>query len=348
MAGRHRPPVVATARRRVGVIGVAAVGAGVASMGTAQADPGGVREELSIPVPRSAPEQAPEQAPEPDPDGGVERVEHVVQPGDWLSRLAQHYGECGPDADMSTCWHGAYERNHGVIGDNPDLIFPGQVLTFERPTQETSSVPVHDGAAPMALEYTVESGDTLGGIAAKFGVSVTDLYDVNRDVVGGSPNLILPGQTLRLQGYQSAPGEAPPAPTSHAAPFDAPLDSMVITQGFKGAAHRGIDLRAPVGTPGYAVMDSTVRFAGVAQGFGYWVVLTAQVDGMTVDFVYGHMDSLMVKVDDGVRAGEQVINTGSNGITTGPHLHFEVWVGGRLKGHPVDPVGWLRAHGVNV
>ena len=77
-------------------------------------------------------------------------------------------------------------------------------------------------------------------------------------------------------------------------------------------------------------------------------MISSQIDGQQVDFVYGHMDHLTVGIGDHVSAGDHIVDTGTNGISTGPHLHFEVWIGGRVHGSPVDPIAWLRDHGVNV
>lgn len=207
--------------------------------------------------------------------------------------------------------------------------------------EETSSP-----ATPVIQHYTVVPGDCLSEIAQRSGETTDQLYAENRDVVGVDPNLIFPGQVLAVGVSSSVP--VVPSTPAHAAPFQAPLDAMTVTQAFKGAAHQGIDLHAEIGTPGYAVADGTVLFSRPASGFGLWTVIRSQIDGQTVDFVYGHMDHLLVSEGEHVAVGEHVIDTGTNGVVTGPHLHFEVWIGGRLGGSPVDPVAWLRAHGVNV
>jgi cell wall-associated NlpC family hydrolase len=203
---------------------------------------------------------------------------------------------------------------------------------------------------------TVVHGDTLSGLARAHGVTTTALYDANRAHIG-NPNLIYPGQVFALPGSAVvAPQSAPTAPSgpAHAAPFEAPLHNYTLTQGFKGAAHRGVDLDGTLGQPGYAVTDVDIVQAGPASGFGLWVVARATVDGQTVDFVYGHMNSLIVHAGQHLHVGDQIINVGNNGdVRKGPnsdgsHLHFEVWVGGRISGHAVDPVAWMAAHGVNL
>jgi len=230
----------------------------------------------------------------------------------------------------------------GVRGYSADVT---QVTAPE----ESSSVPVGVGVG-FDSTYTVVSGDWLSKIAPRYGITTDTLYQANVGVVGSNPDLIYPGEVLTVPAANPAPA-APDTKTagpSSASGYVAPLSSMTVTQEFKGAAHRGIDLRAAIGTPGYAVADGTVEFSGPASGFGLWTVISSQIDGQQVDFVYGHMDHLTVGIGDHVSAGDHIVDTGTNGISTGPHLHFEVWIGGRVHGSPVDPIAWLRDHGVNV
>lgn len=123
--------------------------------------------------------------------------------------------------------------------------------------------------------------------------------------------------------------------------------SYTVSSPYKSASrpgHRGIDLAAPDGTPMYAMADGVVAQAGPAGGFGQWIVLDHTIDGAAYSTVYGHMwdDGLAVKTGDRVKAGQFIGEVGSNGGSTGPHLHFEVWDGGRLSGgSETDPQPWL-------
>lgn len=113
-----------------------------------------------------------------------------------------------------------------------------------------------------------------------------------------------------------------------------------------GAAegHRGQDLAAPSGTPIYAAATGIVVRAGPAGGFGQWIVIDHQVGGQLVSTVYGHMwpDGVGVSEGEQVQAGQPIGRVGSNGQSTGPHLHFEVWEGGRFSGgRAVDPMPML-------
>lgn len=116
-----------------------------------------------------------------------------------------------------------------------------------------------------------------------------------------------------------------------------------------GAFHAGLDFAAPLGTPIYAVADATVvqgkdRAAGSVSGFGNWVWLDAQAT-LGKDFIYGHMRwaDIYVKRGDRVKAGDLIARVGSEGGSTGPHLHFEVWGSpGRTGGGHEDPAPWLK------
>jgi murein DD-endopeptidase MepM/ murein hydrolase activator NlpD len=104
--------------------------------------------------------------------------------------------------------------------------------------------------------------------------------------------------------------------------------------------HDGIDIAAPYGAPVYAMSDGTVLYAGPARGFGQEIVLTHK-DGVTT--VYGHVSRILV-ASGPVRVGQAIALVGNEGESTGPHLHAEV----RVDDRPVDPIAWLRAHGVRL
>lgn len=107
-----------------------------------------------------------------------------------------------------------------------------------------------------------------------------------------------------------------------------------------GTEHRGADLAGPEGTPIYAARDGEVIEAGPADGFGNWIIIRHEVDGKQVDTVYGHMwnHGVLVSKGDKVGGGEEIGLIGNNGQSTGAHLHFEIWEGGRLNGGTaVDP-----------
>ncbi|PZE38720.1 hypothetical protein DEJ31_04700 [Curtobacterium sp. MCPF17_031] len=103
--------------------------------------------------------------------------------------------------------------------------------------------------------------------------------------------------------------------------------------------HQGTDFAAATGTPVFAVMSGTVVSAGVLGGYGNQVLLR-HPDG--TETRYGHLSVIGVRPGQSVSVGEHLGAVGSTGVSTGPHLHFEVILGG----HPVDPEPWLSARGL--
>ena len=122
-----------------------------------------------------------------------------------------------------------------------------------------------------------------------------------------------------------------------------PLASPVVTSTFgyrmhpifgDRRLHAGIDLRAATGTPVYASGAGVVVWAGHRGGYGNTVVIS---HGGSLATLYAHNSSLLVSVGDTVSRGQPIARAGSTGNSTGPHLHFEVRVGGT----PVDPLRYL-------
>jgi murein DD-endopeptidase MepM/ murein hydrolase activator NlpD len=111
-----------------------------------------------------------------------------------------------------------------------------------------------------------------------------------------------------------------------------------------GTMHWGIDLAAPLGTPIYAATDGVVLKAGPASGYGNAIYIQ-DADGNVQ--IYGHMKYYSVKAGDAVHAGDQIAKVGSQGQSTGPHLHFELHRGG-MTGKPFDPQKWLAERNITV
>ncbi|BBU21463.1 M23 family metallopeptidase [Mycobacterium xenopi] len=109
-----------------------------------------------------------------------------------------------------------------------------------------------------------------------------------------------------------------------------------------GVLHAGIDIANSIGTPILAVSDGVVIDAGPTAGYGMWVKLR-HADGTVT--LYGHVNSTLVSVGQRVMAGDQIATMGNRGNSTGPHLHFEVLLGGTTR---VDPVPWLAQRGLSV
>ncbi|MFJ7524781.1 peptidoglycan DD-metalloendopeptidase family protein [Streptomyces griseus] len=249
-----------------------------------------------------------------------------------------------------------------------------------------AAAPAASKATPKT--YAVVSGDYLAKIAAEHQLKGgwEKLYQDNRSTVGENPSLIHPGMKLTLGAKGSAPAEKPAAAEAapkKAAPekeapkadtvsaddtegsaaagtgsseatgsgWSAPLANANVTTQYRASGaswssgyHTGSDFQAASGTPVLAIGPGTVVSAGNSGSYGNEVVIKHE-DGMYSQ--YAHQSSLNVSVGQTVTGGQQIGLSGSTGNSTGPHLHFEVRTGPSY-GSDVDPIAYLRQHGVSV
>ncbi|MGW3717340.1 M23 family metallopeptidase [Streptomyces sp. NPDC005133] len=133
--------------------------------------------------------------------------------------------------------------------------------------------------------------------------------------------------------------------------FQLPVAGSYVTTGYKSSGslwssgrHSGIDFHAASGSSVVAVGAGTVVEAGWGGAYGNNIVLR-MTDGTYTQ--YGHLSSIGVSVGQSVGAGQRIGFSGSTGNSTGPHLHFEARTTPSY-GSDMDPVAYLRAHGVNV
>lgn len=99
--------------------------------------------------------------------------------------------------------------------------------------------------------------------------------------------------------------------------------------------HTGLDIRASMGTVVRATADGIVSFSGWSGGNGHIVVIE---HGHGFSTAYAHNKENFVKVGQTVKKGQQIAASGSTGMSTGPHLHYEVW----RSGKQIDPQQFLK------
>jgi murein DD-endopeptidase MepM/ murein hydrolase activator NlpD len=113
----------------------------------------------------------------------------------------------------------------------------------------------------------------------------------------------------------------------------------------EGHRHQGQDLSAAEGTPVVAPRGGVVEAVQYqARGAGHYVVLDG--DDEDHDYVFMHLKSGSIPVEQGdhVRTGQAIGEVGNTGSSSGPHLHFEIWVGGWFAGgEPIDPLPLLQS-----
>ncbi|RKM57805.1 M23 family metallopeptidase [Butyrivibrio sp. CB08] len=123
-----------------------------------------------------------------------------------------------------------------------------------------------------------------------------------------------------------------------------PISGGRLTSGFgrrkrptKGASsyHKGVDWSTPVGTSVVASSSGTVTRAGWGSGYGYCVYIR-HPDGRETR--YGHLSKVLVSAGQSVSQGQRIALSGNTGVSTGPHLHFEILIGGSQ----VNPLNYLN------
>jgi murein DD-endopeptidase MepM/ murein hydrolase activator NlpD len=130
----------------------------------------------------------------------------------------------------------------------------------------------------------------------------------------------------------------------------APLASVRITERYgvpgpwAAGHHTGVDLAAAVGTDVRSVGAGTVVRSGWDGAYGDDVLVRMDGGDYTL---YAHLSHVSVTAGEQVAAGQQVGLSGATGHVTGPHLHFEVRTSTHY-GSDIDPLAYLRAHGVAI
>ena len=110
----------------------------------------------------------------------------------------------------------------------------------------------------------------------------------------------------------------------------------VITEGYDPALHPYVDIAAPEGTAVNAIADGTVIYTGWSEETGHTIQIQHDSDIISI---YKHNNKLIKNVGDKVKAGTPIALVGNTGsLTTGPHLHFELW----YKGESIDPTNHIN------
>jgi len=241
--------------------------------------------------------------------------EHVLQPGETLSEVAARYGI----------------TINALVGANPDLSSLDRL-----PTGVELLIPPGEG-----LVVTLSQVTDLAGLLAEHQLSPLSVARAN-DI--RSLNDLQPGMLLFLPGVEpTAALERLARVREEELRYIWPLHGRITSYfGRRNLGmgtsnfHRGIDVAAPTGTPVHAARSGTVVFSGWStSGYGYLVRIRHHGGDETW---YGHFSQLLVDHGDHVAQGEVIGLVGSTGISTGPHLHFEL----HESGTAVDPLGYLN------
>ncbi|MFF2202416.1 peptidoglycan DD-metalloendopeptidase family protein [Streptomyces sp. NPDC058145] len=246
---------------------------------------------------------------------------YTVKSGDCLAKIAgqQH---------VSGGWHRLYADNRQAVGENPALIHPGLKLSLGKKAAAPTRA---ESPTPSRASRSAQPSDARAAAPAKT-APATQASPVAR----------------ATQATQAAPAtqaaQAAPA-TGYTLPVAAPTVGTayhVAGSMWSSGYHTGVDFVVPTGTSLKAVGAGTVVSAGWGGAYGNQVVIKLN-DGYYAQ--YAHLSQLSVTAGQTVTAGQQVGLSGATGNVTGPHLHFEIRTTPDY-GSDVDPVAYLRSHGV--
>jgi len=237
---------------------------------------------------------------------------HVVAAGETLAQIASQMGV----------------TLQQIMADN-DLVSAGEITAGE--TLYASSA---------GIVYVIKSGQTMTDISITYGVPIDKIAQLNGI---SDPGRIFAGQRIVIPGATTNLWQAV-VRLSHGrqARFIWPLEGDITSPfGWRihpvlGTRHHhnGIDIDVPIGTTVRAAAPGNVYFVGDDEGYGTMLVLR-HADGYLT--IYGHLSTVLVSKGQFVEVGQPIAESGNTGLSTGPHLHFEI----RNGEFPVDPQRYL-------
>ncbi|MFE9330182.1 transglycosylase family protein [Streptomyces sp. NPDC006925] len=255
---------------------------------------------------------------------GKKLTTYQVVGGDTLSGIAR-------ENEVAGGWHTLYESNRSTIGDDPDLILPGQRLSLTGSPRRTERPPSRargseDAAAPQAPRQRAE-----------------------KQPAPEKKQQPSPKQQPRKDTREQAAKQAPAHRDSPSA--TAPVSGVAPSTAYRAAGgswssghHTGVDFPVGTGTSVEAVTSGTVVSAGWGGAYGYQVVLRHRGGKYSQ---YGHLSAISVRSGQAVRTGQRLGRSGATGNATGPHLHFEIRTGPGY-GSDINPLAYLRGRGVRI
>ncbi|MGP3634937.1 M23 family metallopeptidase [Streptomyces sp. 24-1644] len=253
---------------------------------------------------------------------------YSVVSGDYLSKIAA-------EQKIKGGWEKLYKDNREVVGDDPSLIFPGTELTLGAKASGSAWAAPSKAAAPKSAAPKAAAPKAAPSKAA------APKADTSANSGSSSAESVTSTNASTSTAASESTGSGWAAPVA-----DATVTTPYRASGsmWSSGYHTGADFQAASGTSVRAIGPGTVVSAGWSGSYGNEVVIKHE-DGMYSQ--YAHQTSLNVSVGETVTGGQQIGLSGSTGNSSGPHLHFEVRTGPGY-GSDVDPVSYLRQHGVSL
>ncbi|MFJ8041597.1 peptidoglycan DD-metalloendopeptidase family protein [Kitasatospora sp. NPDC096147] len=290
-------------------------------------------------APQAAPAAVQASAPAAAP--AAEAKAYQVVSGDTLSKIANAQ-------QVEGGWEKLYQDNRTVIGGNPNLIFPGQNLSLAGKAAVAAPAPAQAPAPQQSKseDTTKASRSKASTPAPKAATPKAEAPKAAAPKAEAPKAAAAPKATTPKAAAPKAETSTTVASGGYVAPVSGGTSTAYHASGssWSSGYHTGVDFRASTGTSVKAVTSGTVVKAGNGGAYGNEVVIR-HADGKYSE--YAHLSSIGVSAGQTVSAGQQIGLSGATGNVTGPHLHFEIRTGASY-GSDIDPVSYLRAHGVNL
>ncbi|MFI1938779.1 transglycosylase family protein [Streptomyces purpureus] len=290
-----------------------------------QSQRGGAPKAPSKPAPKAPTRPVAKTSPATPTTVPTVRESYTVAPGDSLSGIAQAKRVGGG-------WKALYEANRTVVGDDPDLIHPGQKLTLR------ISAPRPPVTAPKERPKTTAKPPTQARPAARPAVRPA------------AKPVTKPAAKPPARPAKPVTKPVSKPRDTQQAGFSAPVSASIGTPYRKAGSswssgyHTGVDFPVPTGTSVMAVAAGRVVSAGWGGAYGYQIIIRHD-DGRYSQ--YAHLSAMNVREGQTVGSGQRIARSGSTGNSSGPHLHFEVRTGPGY-GSDIDPLSYLRSGGVSL
>ncbi|MFJ1968223.1 peptidoglycan DD-metalloendopeptidase family protein [Streptomyces sp. NPDC087903] len=312
--GKHRRPKSQRFTRSIAVAGTGGAALALPLLGATGAHAAttqSVAQNVSEKAAQSAPVTGTKAAEKKSTTSNAGTRTYSVRAGDYLSKIAD-------EQNVSGGWHRLYQDNRAAVGEDPSLIHPGLKLSIGKKAATSTPSTTKTKSSSSAKSSSKSAAKSSSSASSSSNTTAATKAAESTSTSGGD---VLPvsGATVGT-GYRVA--------------------GSMWSSGY----HTGVDFVVPTGTSLKAVGAGTVVSAGWGGAYGNQVVIKL-ADGYYAQ--YAHLSQLSVSAGQAVGAGQQVGLSGATGNVTGPHLHFEIRTTPDY-GSDVDPIAYLRAHGVAV
>ena len=268
-----------------------------------------------------------------------QRESYTVARGDSMSVIAS-------TEQVRGGWQRLYAANRQVVGDDPDLILPGQRLSLDV-AKATGTARKPAAAAPKRAAESVAEAQAEPAPKRSAAPAAKPRQEPKQEPKREAKQQ--PKQEAKQQPKKSARSDRSSDRAEKQSGLTAPVAARTGTPYHQSGSwasgyHTGVDFPVPTGTSVKAVSAGKVVSAGWAGAYGYEVVIRHN-DGRYSQ--YAHLSALHVRAGQQVAGGQRIARSGSTGNSTGPHLHFEIRTGAGY-GSDIDPLAYLRAGGVKI